>query len=71
MERVRAIQGTPQLRVRQVAVSRKQAPHFQRKCRAVDMCIIAEAKNPMKSMVIPDGTQASDQLHAVVIAPSI
>jgi hypothetical protein len=71
MERVREIQGTSQLRIWQAAVSLRQLEHYHRKWGAVDMCIIAEPKTSMKSMHPADDIQASDQLHAVVIAASL
>ncbi|OKO72237.1 hypothetical protein AC630_31200 [Bradyrhizobium sp. AS23.2] len=71
MERVREIQGALQLRVLEAAVSLRQLQHFQGNPGAVDMCKIAKPKNSMKSIHLPNDTQASKQLHAVVIAESI
>jgi hypothetical protein len=72
MERIREKQGTSQLRV-------LHAEQFRSACFgnsngnavAVDMCIIAEQEITMKSTTFPNGRQASEQLHAVVIAASI
>jgi hypothetical protein len=72
MERIREIQGTGQLRVRWAAVSQPQAFRASTEnAGAVDMCIIAERKNSMESTIFHEDTQASDQLHAAVIAASI
>ncbi|OAF16166.1 hypothetical protein AXW67_12855 [Bradyrhizobium neotropicale] len=71
MKTIRTILGTWQLRVLEAAVSLWAAGHHHRKTGPVDMCTIVIWENSAKSTIFHDGTQASGQLHAAVMAASI